>query len=45
MADQSQNTAVQTTGHAWDGDMQEFNNPLQNCWLWTFYATGGLTLA
>lgn len=31
--------AVQTTGHAWDGDLQEFNNPLPNWWLWSFYAT------
>jgi len=31
--------AVQTTGHAWDGDLQEFNNPLPRWWLWTFYAT------
>lgn len=31
--------AVQTTGHAWDGDLQEFNNPLPNWWLWAFYAT------
>ncbi|MFO7602320.1 MAG: cytochrome-c oxidase, cbb3-type subunit III [Gammaproteobacteria bacterium] len=30
---------VQTTGHAWDGDLQEFNNPLPNWWLWSFYAT------
>lgn len=30
---------VQTTGHAWDGDIQEFNNPLPNWWLWGFYAT------
>jgi cytochrome c oxidase cbb3-type subunit 3 len=30
---------VQTTGHAWDGDLQEFNNPLPNWWLWGFYAT------
>ncbi len=29
--------AVQTTGHAWDGDLQEFNNPLPRWWLWTFY--------
>lgn len=31
--------AVQTTGHAWDGDLQEFNNPLPNWWLWAFYGT------
>jgi len=31
--------AVQTTGHAWDGDLQEFNNPLPRWWLWSFYAT------
>lgn len=31
--------AVQTTGHAWDGDLQEYNNPLPNWWLWSFYAT------
>lgn len=31
--------AVQTTGHAWDGDLQEFNNPLPAWWLWAFYGT------
>ena len=36
--DKSQ-TAVQTTGHAWDGDIQEFNNPLPRWWLWSFYAS------
>jgi len=35
----SQSNAVQTTGHAWDGDLQEFNNPLPRWWLWAFYAT------
>ncbi|MDX1656771.1 MAG: cbb3-type cytochrome c oxidase N-terminal domain-containing protein, partial [Candidatus Competibacteraceae bacterium] len=30
---------VQTTGHAWDGDLQEYNNPLPRWWLWTFYGT------
>jgi len=43
MADQSpdkaHDKAVQTTGHAWDGDLQEFNNPLPSWWLWSFYAT------
>lgn len=32
-------TAVQTTGHAWDGDLQEYNNPLPRWWVWSFYAT------
>ena len=39
MAEQQQDKAVQTTGHAWDGDLQEFNNPLPRWWLWSFYAT------
>ena len=39
MAEQQQDKAVQTTGHAWDGDLQEFNNPLPNWWLWAFYAS------
>lgn len=34
-----QTSSVQTTGHSWDGDIQEFNNPLPRWWLWTFYAT------
>lgn len=36
--------AVQTTGHAWDGDIQEFNNPLPSWWLWAFYATVAFAL-
>lgn len=36
---QQQGNAVQTTGHAWDGDLQEFNNPLPRWWVWTFYVT------
>lgn len=36
---QKRSSAVQTTGHAWDGDLQEFNNPLPRWWLWSFYAT------
>lgn len=27
------------TGHTWDGDLQEYNNPLPRWWLWMFYAT------
>lgn len=38
-ADRGRGAAVQTTGHAWDGDLQEFNNPLPRWWLWAFYAT------
>jgi len=34
-----QQGSVQTTGHSWDGDLQEFNNPLPRWWLWGFYAT------
>ena len=39
MSSEKTKQTVQTTGHAWDGDLQEFNNPLPNWWLWTFYAT------
>lgn len=35
----SQESNVQTTGHTWDGDLQEFNNPLPAWWLWSFYVT------
>jgi len=27
------------TGHTWDGDLQEYNNPLPRWWLWMFYIT------
>ncbi len=26
-----------TTGHVWDGDLTEYNNPLPRWWLWLFY--------
>lgn len=39
MSEAKRQGAVQTTGHAWDGDIQEFNNPLPRWWLWGFYAT------
>ncbi|MGV6857999.1 MAG: cytochrome-c oxidase, cbb3-type subunit III [bacterium] len=38
-ADQNKRPAVQTTGHAWDGDIQEYNNPLPTWWVWLFYGT------
>jgi len=28
-----------TTGHTWDGDLTEYNNPLPRWWLWLFYFT------
>ena len=27
------------TGHTWDDNLQEFNNPLPRWWLWLFYIT------
>ena len=27
------------TGHTWDEDLQEYNNPLPRWWLWLFYLT------
>jgi cytochrome c oxidase cbb3-type subunit 3 len=29
-----------TTGHVWDGDLVELNNPLPRWWLWLFWITG-----
>ncbi len=26
-----------TTGHVWDGDLREYNNPMPRWWLWLFY--------
>lgn len=37
--DKLQSRAVQTTGHSWDGDLQEYNNPIPRWWVWTFYLT------
>jgi cytochrome c oxidase cbb3-type subunit 3 len=34
-----QSQTVQTTGHAWDGALQEYNNPLPPWWVYTIYAT------
>ena len=30
---------IETTGHVWDGDLAEFNNPLPRWWMWLFYGT------
>ena len=37
MADTKQ--PVDTTGHVWDDDLREFNNPLPKWWLYSYYAT------
>jgi len=29
----------ETTGHVWDEDLREFNNPMPRWWLWLFYGT------
>lgn len=31
--------AEDTTGHVWDGDLREYNNPLPRWWLMLFYLT------
>ena len=31
--------AVETTGHTWDGDLAEYNNPLPRWWMWLFWIT------
>jgi len=30
---------IDTTGHTWDGDLTEWNNPLPLWWMWLFYIT------
>lgn len=34
----------QTTGHTWDGNIQEFNNPIPRWWLWGVYVAVALAL-
>jgi len=29
----------ETTGHTWDGDLKEYNNPLPRWWLFVFYGS------
>lgn len=30
---------AEVMGHVWDGDLEEYNNPLPNWWRWLFYIT------
>lgn len=32
-------SADNTTGHVWDGDLREMNNPLPRWWMWLFILT------
>ncbi len=34
-----------TTGHTWDEDLAEYNNPLPRWWSWLFYITIAFALA
>jgi cytochrome c oxidase cbb3-type subunit 3 len=36
---------VETTGHVWDEDLAEYNNPMPRWWLWMFYITIFFSLA
>jgi len=36
---QQKTQSVQTTGHVWDDDLQEYSNPLPSWWLMGFYAS------
>jgi cytochrome c oxidase cbb3-type subunit 3 len=38
-AKKSQGEGVGTTGHVWDEDLAEYNNPLPRWWMWLFYIT------
>ena len=35
---------AQTTGHTWDEDLAEYNNPLPRWWSWLFYITIAFSL-
>ena len=35
---------TETTGHTWDEDLGEFNNPLPRWWMWLFYLTIAFSL-
>ena len=34
-----ESTADNTTGHVWDGDLMEMNNPMPRWWMWLFVIT------
>ena len=34
----------ETSGHVWDGDLTEYNNPMPRWWAWLFYLTVAFAL-
>ena len=37
--------SISTTGHVWDDDLAEYNNPVPRWWMWLFYLTIAFSLA
>jgi len=35
---------AETSGHVWDEDLKEYNNPLPRWWMWMFYLTIAFSL-
>jgi cytochrome c oxidase cbb3-type subunit III len=44
MSQDNKKPTVETTGHVWDEDLQELNNPLPRWWIWGFYITFAFAL-
>ena len=38
-------SGAETTGHVWDGDLGEYNNPLPRWWLWLFFISVAFAVA
>ncbi|WP_137718875.1 cytochrome-c oxidase, cbb3-type subunit III [Methylobacillus flagellatus] len=39
MSQDNNTNTTKTTGHVWDNDLQELDNPLPRWWIWGFYIT------
>ena len=37
-------SGTETSGHVWDEDLKEYNNPLPRWWMWMFYLTIAFSL-
>jgi len=40
----SEGSGAETTGHVWDGDLREYNNPLPRWWLMLFWLTAAFAV-